>query len=72
MAECNQCHRSLVEPHSAVVELVQSGEVIRKASLLGLHQQCARDWARAETERLRKTYGDASDFSFACCVEAEH
>jgi len=70
MTECNHCHQSLVQPYSAVVELVQNGEVIRKASLLGLHQQCARDWARAETERLRKTYD--SSFSFASRVEVEH
>ena len=34
MAECIQCHQALVESYGAVVELVQSGEVIRKASLL--------------------------------------
>ena len=70
MTECSQCHQSLVLPYGAVVELVQKGEVIRKASLLGLHHQCARNWARAETERLRKTYH--SSFSFASRVEVEH
>ena len=72
MAECIQCHLALVESCGAVVEVVQRGEVIRKASLFGLHQRCAREWARAETERLRETYGDDSNFSFAACVEVEH
>ena len=59
----SQCHQPLGLSYGAAVELFQGGEVIRKASLLGLHHQCARDWARAETERLRKTYDDDSNFS---------
>jgi len=72
MAECNHCHQPLVEPYSAVVELVQNREVIGKTSLRGLHHRCARDWAWAETERLRKTYDVDSNFSFASRVEVEH
>jgi len=72
MAECTHCHQPLVVPYGAVVELLQTTEVIRTASRLGLHHQCASEWARAETERLRKTYGDDSNFSFAARVEVEH
>ena len=62
MTECNHCHQSLVESYDAVVELVQNGEAIRKASLSGLHQWCARAWARAEIEGLRKRYGGGVGF----------
>ena len=70
MAECNHCHQAVVESYSAVVELVQNGEVTRKASLFGLHHHCARHWAEAETERLRKAYGD--DFGVISRVEIDH
>ena len=70
---CNHCHQSLVESYDAVVELVQNGEAIRKASLSGLHQWCARAWARAEIEGLRKKGTVEESVSSALSrVEFEH
>jgi len=61
-AECSRCRQVLVESYGAVIDLIQNGEVIRKASLFGLHQWCARDWARAEIKALRKKYGGLVGF----------
>ena len=43
MTECNYCHHTLVESYGAEVELLQNSEVLRTASLVGLHFWCARD-----------------------------
>ena len=71
MTECNYCHHTLVESYGAKVELLQNTEVLRTASLSGLHFWCARDWMAAETERLREQYADDANFSVVSRVEVE-
>ena len=72
MAKCNHCHQALLESYDVVVELVRNGEVTFTVARSGLHDQCARGWADAQTEDLQVEYGDDSDFSVISRVAVGH